>query len=58
MVSPPVDPEHYRTRAKEVRSLADEMKNEKSKQTMLRLAENYDHMAERAELYAQRPSLK
>ena len=58
MLSPPIDPEHYRTRAKEVRSLADEMKNETSKETMLRLAEGYDHMAERAELYAQLASLK
>jgi hypothetical protein len=32
------DPEHWRKRAEEARTLADEMQDEKSKQMMLRIA--------------------
>ena len=47
------DPEHWRTRAEEARALADQMNDEPSKQTMLRIAADYDHLAERAALRAQ-----
>lgn len=47
------DPEHWRNRAEEARTLADQMNEEPSKQMMLRIAAEYDRLAERAELRAQ-----
>jgi hypothetical protein len=43
------DPEHWRKRAEEMRSLADDINDEKTKQTMLRIAADYERLAERAE---------
>ena len=43
------DPEHRRKRADEARSLADDMKDEISKQMMLQIADDYEHRAKRAE---------
>ena len=47
------DPEHWRNRAEEACTLADQMSDEMSKQTMLRIAADYDRLAERAALRAQ-----
>ena len=43
------DPKHWRDRAEEMRRLAEEIIDEKSKQTMLRIAKDYDKLAQRAE---------
>ena len=41
--------EHWRKRAEEVRTLADDMKDEKSKEAMLKVANDYERLAKRAE---------
>ncbi|HEY7662730.1 MAG TPA: hypothetical protein VH934_06380 [Xanthobacteraceae bacterium] len=43
------DPKHWRDRAEETRALADQMSDETSRQMMLRIAADYEHLAERAE---------
>jgi hypothetical protein len=43
------DPEHWRDRAKEMRTLAQDMNDSDTKNTMLRIAAEYDHLAKRAE---------
>ena len=48
------DPEHWRNRAERARSLADQMNDEAFKQMMLRTAADYERLAERAALRAQR----
>jgi hypothetical protein len=40
------DPMHWRDRAEELRRLTKEMANEKTKQTTLRIANDYDKLAE------------
>jgi hypothetical protein len=47
------DPEHWRHRAEETRTLAEAMSDEVSKQMMLRIAADYEKLAERAALRAQ-----
>ena len=42
------DPEHWHKRADEARSLADDMKDEISKQMTLQIADDYEHLARRA----------
>ena len=42
------DPEHWRKRADEARSLADDMNDEISKQMTLQIADDYEHLARRA----------
>jgi len=46
------DPNHWRQRAEEARTLAEQMSDEGSRQTMLRIARDYDGLAESAEARA------
>jgi hypothetical protein len=43
------DPEHWRKRAKDMRMLANEIKDPLSKETMLRIADDYERLAKRAQ---------
>ena len=42
------DPQHWRKRADEAHSLADDMKDEISKRMMLQIADDYEHLAKHA----------
>ena len=46
------DPGHWRERAEEARTRADQIGDPKSKNAMLRIAYNYELLAERAEARA------
>src|SRR5262245_2270365 len=43
------DPKHWRKRAEEARTIADSTTDEQSKKAMLRIAEDYEELAKRAE---------
>jgi hypothetical protein len=46
------EPEYWRARAEEIRALADDMKNPDAQKTMLKVADDYDRLAKRAEARA------
>jgi hypothetical protein len=48
------DPDHWRARAEEARILASEEKDSKTKDALLRLADDYEHLAEWVENWALR----
>jgi len=50
------DPAHWRGRAEEARTLADEMSDEISRQLMLKVAEDYERLARHAEQRARHRS--
>jgi len=43
------EPQHWRARAEEARNLANQMNDSESKDAMLRIARDYEHLAMRAE---------
>ena len=48
------DPEHWRTRAEEARILARKEKNTKTKESLLRIADDYERLAHSVEDWALR----
>jgi hypothetical protein len=43
------EPDYWRTRAEEARNLASQMNDSESKDAMLRIAQDYERLAKRAE---------
>jgi len=44
------DPSHWRERAKQMRAMAEDVNDGEAKETMLRVAKEYDRLAERADI--------
>ena len=53
-MSPRTDPEYWRSRAKEARAVAVQMKDAHTKAVMLGIAQDYEKLAERAEQRAEK----
>ena len=56
MTSLPDDPEHWRSSAEEARTVAEQLADPESKRTMLRIATDYERLAQHAELRAKKES--
>jgi hypothetical protein len=52
------DPQHWRARAKQARILAEQINDQMSREMMLGIADDYEHLAERAEERAKKPPAK
>ena len=50
------DPQHWRDSANEIRALVNDVKDEAPKQKMLRIADDYERVAKRAEDRGKRPT--
>jgi hypothetical protein len=50
------DPEHWRSRAEEARTIAEQLSDPESKRTMLRIADDYERLAEHAKQRARSQS--
>jgi hypothetical protein len=44
-----IHPEHWRSRAEEVRTLAEDMTDQQARESLLRIVQEYERLAERAE---------
>lgn len=44
------DPAHWRERAKQMRAMAEDVRETEAKEAMLRVAKEYDRLAERADI--------